>query len=134
MVFSHPSRSGRWKSPLLTALLLVGIVGWLFPSIAAARRTWNVDRVATQVNLPREIVLQITPNAGDLCVQGTSLAGPRRTAVIDGHVVGVGETIQADGTKFRITKIEAESVRLREVTGVGEIEQVAAERRSDIRQ
>lgn len=134
MVLSHPSQSGRWKSPLLTALLIVGLVGWLFPSIAAARRTWNVERFATQITTPREVVLLVTPSAGDLCVQGTSLAGPRRTAVIDGHVVGIGQTIQADGATFRITEIDAESVHLREVTSVEEIEQAAAEQRQGIRQ
>lgn len=94
-------------------LLLLGAVGWFSPTMASTRRSWKADRAA----VPREIVLPVSSAATEICVQGTSISGTSRVAVIDGRVVTMGQRIQWSGKTFSVMDIEPESVRLREVDG-----------------
>lgn len=111
MIALFAPNSPHRKSPLVLGLLLIGSVTWLSPMVAAARR----PRPPEQSSAPREIVLPLASTTGDVCVQGTSIAGEHRYTVIDGRVVRQGEQIRREGTSFRVVKIEAESVRLHAV-------------------
>lgn len=112
MLLKALSEGRHIHSILIAGLLAVGAVGWFSPTMASTRRSGKMVRPsATQ----REIVIPMSTPSTEVCVQGTSIAGSRSVAIIDGQVVHQGQQISSDGKHFSVVEIAPESVRLREV-------------------
>ncbi len=117
MMLTSLAEAVRRKSAVMICLLAVGVIGWLTPTMASARRLRKAERDHVALVSPQEIVLPVSTESTEVCVQGTAIAGQQRVAVIDGRVVAVGQRISTAGRKFSVVEIESESVRLREVAG-----------------
>ncbi len=96
----HDLITGLRRKPVVAALFLCGLIGWLSPLVSAARRP--------------KLAPPVTVTAADgLCVSGFSQSGNHKYAVLNEHVVQEGQLVHWQGRRYLVSAIDADGLLLR---------------------
>lgn len=97
----HDFIAGLRRKPIVAALFLCGLIGWLSPLVSAARR-------------PKLPPISVNADAETgLCVSGYSQSGSQKYAVLNEHVVQEGQMVHWQGRRYLVSAIDADGLLLR---------------------